>query len=196
MVYIFLADGFEELEALSPVDVLRRAGIPVTTVGVGARTVTGSHGIPVTCDTTAGEAAPFGEMEMIILPGGMPGTTNLENSPIVQGALDQAAETGAWICAICAAPSVLGHKGLLRGKQAVCFPGFEEPLEGAALSGELMRLPGVGPATARLLWDHFGSVEAMAGAGEEELRALPGVGRARAAALREKLRRLTGAGGA
>ena len=136
MVYIFLADGFEELEALSPVDVLRRAGIPVTTVGVGARTVTGSHGIPVTCDTTAGEAAPFGEMEMIILPGGMPGTTNLENSPIVQGALDQAAETGAWICAICAAPSVLGHKGLLRGKQAVCFPGFEEPLEGAALSGE------------------------------------------------------------
>ncbi len=136
MVYIFLADGFEELEALSPVDVLRRAGIPVTTVGVGSRTVTGSHNISVICDTTIDEAGSLADMEMVVLPGGMPGTTNLENNPVVQRALDQAAEKGAWICAICAAPSVLGHKGLLKGKRAVCFPGFEDALEGAALSGD------------------------------------------------------------
>lgn len=134
MVYIFLAEGFEELEALSPVDVLRRAEIPVTTVGIGGRTVTGSHGIPVTCDVAAEESSAFDDMEMMILPGGMPGTVNLENSPVVQKALDQAAEKGLWIGAICAAPSVLGHKGLLRGRRAVCFPGFENTLDGAVLS--------------------------------------------------------------
>lgn len=136
MVYIFLADGFEELEALSPVDVLRRAGVPVTTVGVGSRIVTGSHNIPVTCDTTVDEAGAFADMEMMVLPGGMPGTANLENNSVVQRTLAQAAEKGAWICAICAAPSILGHKGLLKGKRAVCFPGFEDALEGAELSEE------------------------------------------------------------
>ena len=136
MVYIFLAEGFEELEALNPVDVLRRAQIPVTTVGVGAKTITGAHNIPVTCDREIDEIYSFEDMEMVILPGGMPGTVNLENSPAVQKALDWAAENELWIGAICAAPSVLGHKGLLKGKKAICFPGFEQALEGAELSFE------------------------------------------------------------
>ena len=142
MVYIFLADGFEELEALNPVDVLRRAGVPVTTVGVGNKTVTGSHQIPVTCDKTVEELSSFEDMEMVILPGGMPGTVNLENSPVVQKALEWAAGKELWIGAICAAPSVLGHKGLLKGKRAVCFPGFEDALDGAELSKESVCIAG------------------------------------------------------
>jgi len=142
MVYIFLADGFEELEALNPVDVLRRAQIPVTTVGVGGKTVTGSHNIPVICDRTVDEITSFEDMEMVVLPGGMPGTVNLENHPVVQKVLDQAAEKEIWIGAICAAPSVLGHKGLLNGKKAVCFPGFEDALQGAELSQQSVCIDG------------------------------------------------------
>ncbi len=142
MVYIFLADGFEELEALNPVDVLRRAGIPITTVGVGNKTAIGSHQIPVICDKTIEELTSFEDMEMVILPGGMPGTTNLENSSGVQKALEWAAEKELWIGAICAAPSILGHKGLLEGKKAVCFPGFEDALTGAKLSTENVCIDG------------------------------------------------------
>lgn len=133
MVYVFFADGFEELEALSPVDVLRRAGIAVTTVGVGGRRITGAHQIPVVCDAAAEEVSPE-ELEMVVLPGGMPGTVNLEASPVVMSFLDKALAEDKWIAAICAAPSILGHRGLLRGKEAICFPGFEDALEGAALS--------------------------------------------------------------
>ena len=141
MVYVFFADGFEELEALSPVDVLRRAGVAVTTVGVGSRQITGSHQIPILCDTTADVLKPE-DMEMIILPGGMPGTTNLEASPDVMSVLDKAVTEGKWIAAICAAPSILGHRGLLKGKKAICFPGFEEALEGAELSKEPVCIDG------------------------------------------------------
>lgn len=130
MVYVFLADGFEECEALVPVDILRRGGIEVKTVGVGSKTVKGSHGITVVCDITAEEAAKE-NLEAVILPGGMPGTLNLEKSGTVQSFLDYSAENSLFIAAICAAPSVLGHKGFLRGKKATCFPGFESALEGA-----------------------------------------------------------------
>lgn len=133
MIYVFLANGFEECEALAPVDILRRGGLDVKTVGVGGKTVSGSHGIPVVCDITEDEAVTYG-LEAIVLPGGMPGTLNLEKSNSVQRFIDFAVQNGLIIGAICAAPSILGHKGLLRGKKATCFPGFEKDLVGAEFS--------------------------------------------------------------
>ena len=130
MVYVFLAKGFEELEALAPVDVLRRAGVTVKTVGVTGKRVSGSHGISVNCDIIVNEAT-FDELDGIILPGGLPGTTNLEADETVQRFIDYAAENGKIIGAICAAPMILGHKGLLQGKNAVCYKGFEKELTGA-----------------------------------------------------------------
>lgn len=129
MVYVFLADGFEIIEALAPVDMLRRAKIDVKTVGVSSEIVTSSCGVGVKCDMTINEF-DFYDVEAVVLPGGMPGTLNLENSSAVQKVIDNANNTNAFICAICAAPSILGHKGLLSGKKAVCFPGFEISLEG------------------------------------------------------------------
>ena len=129
MVYVFLADGFEIIEALAPVDMLRRAKIDVKTVGVSSEIVTSSCGVGVKCDMTIDEF-DFYDVEAVVLPGGMPGTLNLENSSAVQKVIDNANNTNAFICAICAAPSILGHKGLLNGKKAVCFPGFENSLEG------------------------------------------------------------------
>lgn len=129
MVYVFLADGFEIIEALAPVDILRRAKIDVKTVGVSSEIVTSSCGVGVKCDMTIDEF-DFYDVEAVVLPGGMPGTLNLENSSAVQKVIDNANNTNAFICAICAAPSILGHKGLLSGKKAVCFPGFENSLEG------------------------------------------------------------------
>ena len=126
MIYVFLANGFEEVEALAPVDMLRRAKLDVTTVGVTGKTVTGSHGIPLTADITAEELNIGADMEMIVLPGGMPGTLNEEASPAVQAAIN-------YCTAICAAPSILGHKGLLKGKTAVCYTGFEKELTGAQI---------------------------------------------------------------
>lgn len=134
MVYVFLADGFEEVEALTPVDYLRRAGIETVTVGVTGKTVTGAHNIPVTADITADDVCMNENVEGIVLPGGMPGTLNLENSETVQSAIDYAVRNNLMISAICAAPSILGHKKLLENKQAVCFPGFEEDLYSAQIS--------------------------------------------------------------
>ena len=134
MVYVFLADGFEECEALAPVDILRRGGVTVKTVGVGGKTVTGAHGIPVVCDREEAEIA--GLPEAVVLPGGMPGTLNLEKSETVQAVLQAAFEKGALIGAICAAPSILGHKGFLQGRKATCFPGFESARAGADVLDE------------------------------------------------------------
>ena len=133
MIYAFLADGFEETEAIAPIDLLRRSGKKVVTVGVGDNMITSSHGVTVVTDTIAQEAALTDELEMIILPGGMPGTLNLEKSAYVQNAIDFCVKNGKYIGAICAAPSVLGHKGLLRGRKAVCYEGFEAQLEGAEI---------------------------------------------------------------
>lgn len=130
MVYVFLTDGFEIIEALAPVDMLRRAKIDVKTVGVSSEIVTSSCGVGVKCDMTIDEF-DFYDVEAVVLPGGMLGTLNLENSSAVQKVIDNANNTNAFICAICAAPSILGHKGLLSGKKAVCFPGFENSLEGS-----------------------------------------------------------------
>ena len=167
MIVMFLAPGFEEVEALAPLDLLRRAGLKVVTVAVReaktnilmsrlanigvsacnlwdeAPTVTGSHGITVTADLTEsaftgylnGKFAP----EAVILPGGMPGTTNLDASPTVERALELAAAKDAFLCAICAAPLVLGKRGYLNGKRATCYPGFEEYLTGATVGGKVIR---------------------------------------------------------
>ena len=132
MVYMFLANGFEEIEALCPLDLLRRAGVEVTTVGIGGDSITGSHGITVKADIKD-KKVKFENIDMVILPGGMPGTTNLDASELVHRALDLAKEQNAYVAAICAAPMILGKRGDLKGKDAVCYPGFEEYLEGAKL---------------------------------------------------------------
>lgn len=131
MVYVFLADGFEEAEALCPIDVMRRAKIDVKSVSVSDNCyVTGSHGITVKSDITVKEAT-FDSVEGIVLPGGMPGTLNLENSETVAKFIDYCNKNNLVIGAICAAPSILGKMGLLNGKNATCFNGFEKFLFGA-----------------------------------------------------------------
>ena len=135
MIYVFLANGFEECEALAPIDILRRAGFDVKTVGVNGKTAVGAHNIPVMCDITTDEIT-FENLESVILPGGMPGTINLEKDGTVQNAIDYANKNNLLIGAICAAPSILGHKGLLNGKKATCFPGFEKDLLGATVTTE------------------------------------------------------------
>lgn len=153
MIYVFLAQGFEEVEAITPIDLLRRAEKKVVTVGIGDNIIVSSHGIPVVTDTVAQEAPLTDELEMIILPGGMPGTLNLEKSEYVQNAIDYCMEKSLPIGAICAAPSILGHKGILNGKNAVCYAGFEEQLTGAnvgtdavAVDGNIITARGAGVA--------------------------------------------------
>lgn len=130
---MFLADGFEEIEALATLDILRRGGVEVFTVGVGKKNITGAHNIKVEADVSESDVKEE-LIEGVILPGGLPGTTNLENCSTVQNAIDVAVKNQKLVCAICAAPSILGHKGLLKGKKAICFPGFEDSLEGAVIS--------------------------------------------------------------
>lgn len=133
MVYVFLADGFEIIEALAPVDMLSRAGIEVKTVGVTGKLVNSSCGVQVASDITI-EEFDFYDVEAIVLPGGMPGTLNLADNSAVQKTIDNAVNINVPVCAICAAPSILGQKGILEGKEATCFPGFEDKLNGAIIS--------------------------------------------------------------
>lgn len=133
---IFFANGFEECEGLLIVDLFRRAGIEMQTISIaGERAVTSSHNVTVMTDLLFGEAC-FGEMDIIILPGGMPGTTNLGNHQGVKEVVSDFYQQGKRIAAICAAPSVFGQLGLLKGKKATCYPSFEEQLEGAIVTGE------------------------------------------------------------
>ncbi len=142
MIYVFMANGTEEVEALTPVDCLRRCELEVKTVGIGSNVVRSSHGVPVITDLDANEIVLDDKLDMIVLPGGMPGTLNLEKNEQVQKAIDFCVEQGKYVAAICAAPSILGHKGLLRGRRATCFPGFEETLEGAVVTGEPVEVDG------------------------------------------------------
>lgn len=135
MVYLFLADGFEEIEALTTLDILRRAGCAVKTVGIGGEVITGTHGLKVFADLRTGEAVTEG-LEAVVLPGGMPGARNLEHSGTVRNCVFHCAEQELPIAAICAAPYVLGKWGLLDGKNAICYPGFESELRGATISAE------------------------------------------------------------
>lgn len=133
MIAVLLADGFEEIEALTPVDMLRRAGLDVKTVAIGSKVAVGAHKIPVICDMEAGEVNED-ELSMVIFPGGMPGSLNLDASPYADKFINAVNKNGGRIAAICAAPLVLGRRGLLVGKEAICYPGFEAELLGAKIS--------------------------------------------------------------
>ena len=136
MIYVFLAEGFEEVEAVTPIDLLRRAELPVVTVGVTGKVVTGSHGIPITADITVDKVDMNADVQMLVLPGGLPGTLNLEQSGSVKTCIQKAMAQEVYIAAICATPSILGHMGLLEGRRATCFMGFEDELAGAQATGE------------------------------------------------------------
>ncbi len=136
MVYIFMSDGTEEIEAITVFDLLKRGGADVKTVGVPKKEICLSHGLRVGCDLSCEEIILDDSLEAVVLPGGMPGTRNLEQDENVQRAIDFAAARGLLLCAICAAPSILGHKGLLSGKNAVCYPGFEKELRGAVVGSQ------------------------------------------------------------
>ena len=152
-VAIMLADGFEEVEALAVADVLYRAGVRSDLISVtDARHVTSSHGIRVVADLML-EDVDLSTYTVFFLPGGMPGTLNLEKSPIVTTCAEYCAKNDIYLAAICAAPSILGHLGLLNGKETICFPGFEGELKGATISekpvcvdGKIVTAKGMGVA--------------------------------------------------
>lgn len=129
--YVFLADGFEEIEGLTVVDILRRAGVDTQTVSImGRKEITGSHHIALQADQVFEETS-FEDGTLFVLPGGMPGTKHLGAHEGLTALLKKAAAEGRRVAAICAAPSVLGDLGLLEGKHAACYPGFEDRLRGA-----------------------------------------------------------------
>ena len=154
-VFVFLADGFEDVEALIPVDVLRRGGVEVITVSVNDTVaVTSAHGVMIMADALFEDVeGVLKEADLLLLPGGMPGATNLNGCEPLKKALVNQFEQGKKVAAICAAPLVLGGLGLLRGKNATCYPGFEHTLEGANYTAELFTVDGFvttgeGPAAA------------------------------------------------
>lgn len=135
-VAVFFGTGYEEIEALTVVDLLRRAGVETAMVSVtGERSVAGSHSIQVAMDALI-EEVDFGQLDVIVLPGGMPGTKNLEACVTLMEQVDVFAAQGKLVAAICAAPSILGHRGILKGKRACSFPAFESHLEGAEVVKE------------------------------------------------------------
>ena len=133
MILILLADGFEEIEALTPLDILRRGGFDVKTVAIGSKIAVGSHSIPVVCDMEASEV-DTDKISMVIFPGGMPGSLNLDASSYTDKFINAVTKKGGRLAAICAAPLVFGRRGLLSGKEAICYPGFENELCGAKIS--------------------------------------------------------------
>jgi 4-methyl-5(b-hydroxyethyl)-thiazole monophosphate biosynthesis len=140
-VLVFFANGTEEIEALTVVDILRRAGADVTVAGVGGKELVGSHAIRITADIDA-EALGALNFDMVVVPGGLPGTTHLDESEIVDRSLTAVSEKGGYLAAICAAPLVLGKRGYLVGKEATCYPGFESYLKGARLPGKRVCVDG------------------------------------------------------
>lgn len=135
MIYVHLATGFEEIEALTAVDLLRRADIQVQSVSIeDKKEVTGAHNITVAADILF-EEADYDNCEMIVLPGGMPGTLNLQNHPGLSEKIDQFYGAGKYIAAICAAPMILGAKGYLDGRDATIYTGMEEHLGKAVWEG-------------------------------------------------------------
>ncbi len=153
MFYIFFADGFEEVEAIATLDVIRRAKIEIKSVGIGNNVVTGSHGMKFICDLTDSDVLTENNLQGVILPGGMPGTTNLMANPVVNNFIDYCFKNNLFLCAICAAPMILGKKGILNSRKAICFPGFEDELLGAEISdnfvcrdGNIITAKGMGSA--------------------------------------------------
>jgi 4-methyl-5(b-hydroxyethyl)-thiazole monophosphate biosynthesis len=149
---VTLADGFEEIEAVTIIDVLRRADVETVTLGVAGTTVTGAHGISVQADRTLAEGADE-KWDLVILPGGMPGASTLRDDPGVQALIKRQHEAGGRLAAICAAPIALGAAGVLDGRTATCYPSFEDGLTGAKLSESPVVVDGTlttsrGPGTA------------------------------------------------
>ena len=140
--FLFLAPGFEEIEALATVDILRRGGVDVKMISItDSRTVKGAHGIEVVVDALYGDAE-YSDAAALILPGGMPGATNLNDFDPLREQLLEQYRSGRIVAAICAAPLVLGGLGLLKGRRATCYPGFEERLIGAEVTGEATETDG------------------------------------------------------
>ena len=133
-IAVFFAEGYEEVEALTVVDICRRCGLDVEMVSSSETDrVTGSHGITVGMDKTFSQA-DFASYDMLVLPGGMPGTKNLEANEGLMAQIDAFYAAGKYIAAICAAPSIFGHRGILKGRKACSYPGFESHLEGAEVT--------------------------------------------------------------
>ena len=136
MVYMLLGTGFEETEAVAPLDLLRRAGVDVLTVGIDGKTVTGSHKIKVEADITIGEM-DLTTMEMIVIPGGLGGVASLRACPEALEALKFGWENGKYVAAICAGPTVLADLGITSGKQATCYPGCEGGMGDAVMVADV-----------------------------------------------------------
>lgn len=132
MVYVILGNGFEEIEAIAPCDILRRGGVNVQFAGIGGKTVVGGHGITVQADVTVEEME---DVEMIILPGGLGGVDSIRGSEAAMDAVEAAWKNGKFVCAICAAPTILAQLGITDGKNATCYPGMEDEMGGAKMTG-------------------------------------------------------------
>jgi 4-methyl-5(b-hydroxyethyl)-thiazole monophosphate biosynthesis len=152
-IFVHLADGFEEIEALATIDILRRGGCDVISVSImGRKEVTSSHGVKVVADELFSPDI-YSQADMLILPGGMPGAKNLKEHAGLNSEILKFFNDGKWLAAICAAPMVLGSLGILKGKKATCFPGMESELKGATVTGKLVEqdgniITGKGPAAA------------------------------------------------
>lgn len=140
-ILVPLAEGFEEIEAVTILDVLRRAGLDTTSAGLTGNPVRGSHGIPVMADEPLAGLRPD-DFGAIVLPGGMPGSDNLKKSDTVISFIQSIYRRGGVTAALCAAPMVLGHAGVLAGKKATCFPGFESEMKGATPTGSPVEVDG------------------------------------------------------
>ena len=153
MITVFLANGFEEVEAITPVDIMRRAGLDVRTVSIyDSPMVTGAHKVPIQTDMVFCQV-DFSQVDLIVLPGGLPGSTNLDACEPLCQAIKKHTEGGKPVAAICAAPLVLGPLGLLVGRKATCYPGVEPELTGATCTGAMVEvdgniITGKGPAAA------------------------------------------------
>ena len=153
MIYVFLATGFEDIEAIAPVDIIRRAGLEVQTVSItGEHIVKSAHGVGIEADLLLSEV-DFSKAKMLVLPGGLPGSTNLDACKPLTDAIKRHYEAGGAIVSICAAPSVFGHLGLLQGQRATGYPGVNTGLWGADYSTAIVEcdgniITGKGPAAA------------------------------------------------
>lgn len=151
-IVLFLAEGFEEVEAVTPADFLRRSGIELILAGVTGKTVTGAQGIKIECDLEVSQLT--GDLDGVIIPGGMPGASNIAKDEKTVGIIAAALDSGAMVAAICAAPAVvLGSKGLIKGKKFTCYPGFETTFSGSIFLEDRVVIDGNlitsrGPGTA------------------------------------------------
>ncbi len=170
MVYVHMAEGFEELEAIAIIDVLRRGGISTKMIGLGGRTVRGAHGVEMVCDEEIQEA-DYAPCQMIVLPGGLPGTTNLMENQLLKTHIQSFVKMGRWVGAICAAPMILGAMGIMEDRQGTIYPGMEEHLpgcqvlnQGVVVSDKVITGKGPGYAVEFAL----ALVSALKGPGEKE----------------------------